>query len=98
MHRITNQMMNNTVIFNLNKQKFEMDKIQNSLATGKNVRVPRDNPIATTNQMLYRTRVTEINQYLTNIDESRSKLGEMDTALQSVISIFQRIRVNCTRG
>ena len=98
MHRITNQMMNNTVVFNLNKQKFEMDKIQNSLSTGKNVRVPRDNPIATTNQMLYRSRITEIEQFLSNIDESRSKLAEIDTALQSVVNIFQRIRVLTVQG
>ena len=46
MNRITNQMINNTMSYNLQRHQQEMDRIQNSLATGKNVNVPRDNPIA----------------------------------------------------
>ncbi|HQL81970.1 MAG TPA: flagellar biosynthesis protein FlgL, partial [Spirochaetota bacterium] len=83
MNRITNQMINNTMSYNLQRHQTEMDRIQNSLATGKNVNVPRDNPIAATNQMLYQSRLTEIDQYLSNINESRSKLDEVDSALQS---------------
>jgi flagellar hook-associated protein 3 FlgL len=98
MNRITNQMINNTMSYNLQRHQTEMDRIQNSLATGKNVNIPRDNPIATTNQMLYQTRLTEIDQYLSNINESRSKLDEVDTALQSSLRIFQRLRVLTVQG
>jgi len=98
MQRVTNQMLNNTMIYNLNRQQAEMDKAQNSLATGKNVMLPRDNPISTTNQMLYRTRITEVEQFITNIDESKSKLDETDAALQSVMRIFQRLRVLTVQG
>jgi flagellar hook-associated protein 3 FlgL len=98
MNRITNQMINNTMNYNLQRHQSEMDRIQNSLATGKNVNVPRDNPIATTNQMLYQTRLTEIDQYLSNINESRSKLDEVDTSLQSTLRIFQRLRVLTVQG
>ncbi len=98
MNRITNQMINNTMSYNLQRHQTEMDRIQNSLATGKNVNVPRDNPIAATNQMLYQTRLTEIDQYLSNINESRSKLDEVDTALQSSLRIFQRLRVLTVQG
>jgi len=93
MNRITNQMLNNNVIFNLNKHKSQMDKIQDSLSTGKNIRLPRDNPIAATNQMLYMTRLTEIDQFISNASESKSRLNEIDTYLQSSINIFHRIRV-----
>ncbi len=98
MQRVTNQMINNTMIYNLNRHQSDMNDIQESLATGKNVRLPRDNPIATTNQMLYRTRLTEIDQYLKNADESKSRLDEMDVALQSVTRIFQRLRVLAVQG
>ena len=98
MDRITNRMLNNTMNFNLQRHQKEMDKIQDSLATGKRVRMPRDNPVATTNQMLYRTRLTEINQYIKNIDESKTKLNEVDTAVQSMLKIFQRLRVLTVQG
>ncbi|MBN1496929.1 MAG: flagellar hook-associated protein 3 [Spirochaetes bacterium] len=98
MNRITNQMINNTMSYNLQRHQTEMDRVQNSLATGKNVNVPRDNPIAATNQMLYHTRLTEIDQFLSNLTESRSRLDEVDTALQSTLRIFQRIRVLTVQG
>ncbi len=98
MERITNQMLNNTMTYNLQRHQTEMDKIQNSLATGKSVRLPRDNPISTTNQMLYHTRLTEIDQYIKNIEDGRSRLEMTDSALQSTNRIFQRLRVLAVQG
>jgi flagellar hook-associated protein 3 FlgL len=98
MNRITNQMLNNTMTFNLNRHTQEMDTIQDKLATGKSVRLPRDNPISTTNQMLYRSRLSEIQQYISNLDESKNKLSDIDTSVQSTLRIFQRIRVLTVQG
>ncbi len=98
MYRITNQMINNTMTYNLQRHQIEMDNVQNQLATGKKVRLPRDNPVASTNQMLYRTRLSEIDQYISNINEAMSKLNEVDTALQSTLRIFQRIRTLAVQG
>ena len=98
MNRITNQMINNTMSSNLQRHQKDMDNIQNQLATGKKVRVPRDNPVAATNQMLYRSRLSEVEQYIKNVEESSSKLNEVDTALQSTTRIFHRIRVLAVQG
>jgi len=98
MYRITNSMINNTMIFNLQRHQTDMDTMQNQLATGKTVQTPRDNPIAATNQMMYRTRLTEIDQYISNINETQSRLNEVDTALQSTTRIFQRIRELSVQG
>ena len=98
MNRITNSMINNTMVYNLQRHQTGLDNIQDQLATGRNVRVPRDNPIAATNQMLYRTRLSEIDQYIANINEAQSRLNEVDTALQSVVNIFHRIRVLAVQG
>lgn len=91
-------MINNNMTFNLKRHQFELDKLNNQLATGKTVRVPRDNPISSTNQMLYRTNLTEVNQYIKNIDESKSYLDQADSTLQSVARIFQRLRVLTVQG
>lgn len=98
MERVTNQMINNTMTYNLARQQKDMDQIQNSLATGKQVETPRDNPIATTNQMLYLSRMSEVDQYNKNIDEAKSYMDTADTSLQSMTQIFQRIRVLAVQG
>jgi flagellar hook-associated protein 3 FlgL len=98
MNRITNSMINNTMTYNLLRHQTDMDNIQNQLATGKTVRIPRDNPIASANQMLYRTRLSEIEQYISNINETQSRLNEVDTALQSSLRIFHRIRELAVQG
>ncbi len=93
MNRISNQMINNTMTHNLQRHQVEMDKMQNQLATGKKIIVPSDNPSGAANQMLYRTRLSEMDQYLSNLGESTSRLNEADAALQSTMEIFQRVRV-----
>ncbi|MDA3900666.1 MAG: flagellar hook-associated protein 3 [Spirochaetes bacterium] len=98
MYRVTNKMISNTMTNNLQRHKREMDQVQNSLATGKKVRVPRDNPIAASNQMQYQTRLSEVNQYITNIEESKSFLEQADSSLQSMTRIFHRIRVLAVQG
>jgi len=98
MNRITNSMINNTMTYNLQRHQADMDTLQNQLGTGKSVQVPRDNPVAATNQMMYRTRLTEIDQYISNINEAQSRLNEVDTALQSTLRIFQRIRELSVQG
>jgi flagellar hook-associated protein 3 FlgL len=98
MQRVTNQMINNTMLYNLNRQQAEMDRVQDALATGKNVRLPRDNPISATAQMIYQSRATEVEQYINNISEAKSRLEEVDSSLQSVNRIFQRLRVLTVQG
>ena len=98
MQRVTNQMLNNTMMNNLMRHQFEMDRAQESLSTGRRISLPRDNPIAAANQMLYRTRLTEVDQYASNIEEARSRLDEIDSSLQSALRIFQRLRVLAVQG
>lgn len=98
MNRITNKMLNNTMSHNLQRHQREMDKIQESLATGKKVRFPRDNPISSTNQMMYQSRIVEIDQYISNLNESKSRLDHIDSSLQSTLKIFQRLRVLTVQG
>ncbi len=93
MYRVTNQMIHNNLSSNLQRQTKEMDEISNALSTGKKVRIPRDNPVAAANQMLFHTRLTEVKQYIKNIDKSKGFLNQVDSNLQAVTEIFQRVRV-----
>ena len=68
MMRTTGIMQNNSLVRNLERHKYEMDKVQNQLATGQRISRPGDDPSAATNQMYYRSRVNELDQFAQNIE------------------------------
>ncbi|MBL8021238.1 MAG: flagellar hook-associated protein 3 [Leptospirales bacterium] len=91
--RITDIMKNSNLVGNISRHQYEMDKVENQLATGQRIRKPSDDPAAATNQMFFRTRVEELEQFENNIDDGYSRLMLMDGELDRVGSIFQRVRV-----
>ncbi len=92
MMRITQNMMKNDVVYNLNNHEKRMDELQNSLSTGKKVRLPHENPVAATNAMLYRSRITELRKFMDNIEEGQARLNITEGAVRSVTDIIHRLR------
>jgi flagellar hook-associated protein 3 FlgL len=93
MIRITNMMQNNTLIRNLNRQQVSFDETQNQLATGLKIRRPSDDPSVATNQMFFRSRINELNQFEENITDGYQRLKHVDGVLDRMGDIFQRVRV-----
>ncbi|MCB1167591.1 MAG: flagellar biosynthesis protein FlgL, partial [Leptospiraceae bacterium] len=75
MMRTTGIMQNNSLVRNLARHQYEMDKVQNQLATGQKITRPGEDPAAATNQMYYRTRVNELDQFEQNIEASLGRLN-----------------------
>ncbi len=90
--RITNQMINNKMIHTLNRQKEELQHVEQSLSTGTKIQLPSDDPVGSTNQMLLRSRTAELNQYDRNVKEGSDRLNLMDGELARVGDILQRMR------
>lgn len=93
MIRITNLMQNNSLIRNLNRHQVAFDETQNQLATGLKVRRPSDDPSVATNQMFFRSRLNELNQFEENITDGYQRLKHIDGILDRMGEIFQRVRV-----
>lgn len=92
MMRITDMMSNRSLVHNLNRQQYEMDRTQNQLSTGQKIQKPSDDPAIATNQMFYRTRLNELDQFENNIGEGLDRLNHVDGQLQRATDIMQRIR------
>ena len=92
MIRTTNLMKNNTLIHNIMRHQQDMDQAENQLATGQKIRKPSDNPGVATNQMYYRTRVGELDQFEENITTATDRLNHTDGELARVGDIMHRIR------
>ncbi len=93
MKRITGIMQNQNIVNHINNQKFNMDKLQNQLATGQKISRPGDAPAIATNQMYFRSRLNELNQFEKNITESLERINLIDGQLSTVTDILQRVRV-----
>ncbi|MEM7181323.1 MAG: flagellar hook-associated protein 3 [Spirochaetota bacterium] len=90
--RITNQIMNNTLVNNLNRHQSELDTVENQLATGMKLKRPSDEPGLATNQMYFRSRIHELGQYSRNVNDGKNRLQLTDSNMERVTEIVQRVR------
>jgi len=91
--RITGQMTSNSLVKTLNRHQSDLDEIQTQIGTGMKIRKPSDDPGIATNQMYFRTRLHELEQFGRNLDDGKSRLDQADGALSTVTDILQRVRV-----
>ncbi len=91
--RITNQISNNTLVNTLARHQSQLDETQNQLGTGLKMSRPSDDPSAATNNMYFRSRVHELDQFMKNTTEGKSRLQQVDGQLERVTEILQRVRV-----
>ena len=88
--RVTQRMLIDRVLGNLNSQSLRILELQEQLATGRVVNRPSDNPLAARRAVNAREEIARIEQYLTNISTIRPTLLESETAIRTVVDIFQR--------
>ncbi len=92
MMRVTNKMMVNETIRNLNTNTLAMDKWNRQLSTGRILNRPSDNPAGLVKAMRLRTNIVEGEQYLRNIGEALNFMETTDSALDSMGNVLNRVR------
>ncbi|MBE6051340.1 MAG: flagellar hook-associated protein 3 [Clostridium sp.] len=90
--RITNRMLANNYLKDVNGNLKNLNKINTQLSTGKEISRPSDNPFKTVRSMQLTTNINTNAQYKTNIDDTNSWLDATDTALSQVNASLQRVR------
>jgi len=96
--RVTNNMMINNFLINLNKNTERMDRFQRILASGKLIQYPSDDPVGTVTVMKLKKDVSSIDQYQKNVDDANSWLELTDTSLSNITDILNRIRELAVQG
>ena len=61
--RITNKMMTNNMLHNININKNNMTTLENKYASGLEIQKPSDDPIIAVRALKLRTNLSELNQY-----------------------------------
>lgn len=90
--RVTNSMMINTVLRDLNNNLSKMTKSQEQLSSGRRINRPSDDPVGIVSALRLRTSLTELDQYKSNAEDASSWLETTDKALDESGTILQRIR------
>ncbi len=96
--RVTQNMLNNTMLRNLYKSNEAMDKYQNQLSSGKKINKPSDDPAVAVKGMYYRSALVEIEQYKENISDARNWLDTTDLSMQEANDVLQRARELTIQG
>lgn len=97
--RITNKMMNNTTLNNINNNKEYLDKLNNQLASEKKITRPSDDPIVAIRALKLRSNLTEITQYYDkNVNDATAWLSATQDAIESTQGMVTSMRSLFTQG
>jgi flagellin-like hook-associated protein FlgL len=90
--RITQNMLNNNMLRNLNSSLARMERLQEMLASGKKISKPSHDPVVATRGMFYRTSMVENEQFRSNSDRAMNELQTVETAVAEGKDVLMRIK------
>jgi flagellar hook-associated protein 3 FlgL len=88
--RVTNTMMTNNLMRNLNKNLSRMEKLQQQMASGKKFTRPSDDPIGVSRSLRLHTEVANMEQYKRNAEDAQSWMETTEIAVGNIVDILQR--------
>ncbi len=96
--RVTNSMIQNQMIVNINRNLTSVNKLLNQQATGKRIIVPSDDPIGASRALTLRSNIKETEQYRKNVDQANSWMEVTEQAYSNVLDVLTRIRELSVQG
>lgn len=97
--RITNKIMQNNSLRNINTNKELQDKLNTQMATGEKITRPSDDPVIAIRSLRLSTTVTKLAQYNEkNAEDAESWLFVTEGAIDSAEGVLSGIYNECERG
>ncbi|MBQ7920614.1 MAG: flagellar hook-associated protein FlgL [Lachnospiraceae bacterium] len=97
--RITNKIMRNNNLANINTNKIYQDKLSTQMSTQKKIGRPSEDPVVAIRALRLRSNVTEVTQYYSkNIPDAQSWLEVTEKALDNLTGIITSMIEQCTKG
>ena len=95
--RITEAMLNRTIIGSINKSKSYLGKIQRMLSTGKRINKPSDNPLLISRSLELRGKLRDIEQYLKNIHLASTYVDLAAQVIMEVGTLLNDVKIIALR-
>ncbi len=97
--RITNKMMTNNALYNINNNKTLLDTLENQYSSGKKITRPSDDPIVAVRALKFRTNLAEIKQYTEkNIPDALNWMEVTEGALDTINGLISSMNTYCNQG
>ena len=97
--RITNKMMSNNSLSNINTNKEYLDKLNNQMATEKKITRPSDDPIIAVRALRLRSNLAEIQQYYgANVPDAQAWVDVTRSAINSTKDILSSLKSYADQG
>ncbi len=96
--RITNNMINDRSLFNIQNSLYRIARLHDKLSSGKNVQYPSDDAVIATRASNIQSRSRELEQYKRNVDHIQNFVSGYDTTLQELSTLYQRVKELLVRG
>ena len=90
--RVSTSQIYSIVNIGMSNAQTAINKTQEQMSTGKRVLSPADDPVAATTILQLNAELSRVQQYTKNIDSGSNSLNLEETALQSVVSLVQRMQ------
>lgn len=90
--RITNNMMSQNLLNNLEAAQGRMDDLQNELSSGHKVTKPSDDPAGIENIIRMKSTLSSVGQWQSNASAALSIMNTTDSTMSNISSMMQRIR------
>ncbi|MCP8898629.1 flagellar hook-associated protein FlgL [Gilvimarinus xylanilyticus] len=90
--RVATSQIYNIANIGMNNAQTALTKTQEQMASGKRILSPADDPVAATQILQLNEEVTRTEQYIKNIDVAENSLNLEETALDSVLTLVQRMQ------
>ena len=97
--RITNKIMQNNSLYNINNNKITENQLNTMMSTGKKITRPSDDPVIAIRALRLRSSVTQISQYYEkNAKDAESWLDVTADALSTVTAVLTDCVKQATKG
>ncbi|WP_250278452.1 flagellar hook-associated protein FlgL [[Clostridium] colinum] len=96
--RVTNSMMSNRLLTNVNRNLSLLDKYNTQGSTGKKIQVPSDDPIIASRSLKFRTMLAETEQYAKNTSDATSWIDATETVFVNMNRILEDMKGLMTQG
>lgn len=90
--RVTNRMLTDTVLNNINTNLERLSDLENKTSSGKMINRPSDDPAAVARLLSFKSVKQTQDQYEKNMRDAQGWLDTTDGALQGVNTVLQRAR------
>ncbi len=90
--RITDNMVERNVLFDLNYAERRLLRLQNMASSGKRISRPEDDPVETERSMTLRTHMAHNDQFMRNLVRARGWMEQIEESLSELSSVLVRAR------